>query len=95
MQLWFVLPMKVSPNLSPLLILTRKAFESLPTNCKEKITAITDYSSADITAAPAVPGANIYLIVILWLIFTYQASKYYTLVGRKMNATNMHYGNVM
>ena len=94
MQLWFVLPMKVSLNLSPLLILTRKAFESLPTTCKEKIPTITDNPSSGITAELAVPVANIYSIAIIWLILAVQAAKYHTSIGRTMNATTMHYGNV-
>ena len=72
-----------------------KIIESLPTNFKEKITAITDYPSADITAAPAVPGANIYSIAVSQLIVAIQAVRYYTSTDITTDATYMHDGNLL
>ena len=73
----------------------KKSIESLPATCNEKIPVIADDPSADITAEPAAPGANISLTQIRQLILAVQATKYYTLIGRKMNATNMHCGNIL
>ena len=39
----------------------KKSIESLPATCNEKIPVIADDPSADITAEPAAPGANISL----------------------------------
>ena len=71
-----------------------KSIESLPTICKEKILAITDDPEAVFTAVPAVPGANISLIVIGCLIVAVQYDKYYTYIGMTMNARNINYSNV-
>ena len=73
----------------------KKSIESLPTTCKEKIHAIIDNPAAGITSEPAVPGAKISLIEICRLIVAVQTAKYYTSIGRTMNATMMHYGNVL
>ena len=73
----------------------KKQIESLPTTCKEKIPAITDDTSAVITAEPSLPGATISSIGICWLIMAVQSAAYYTLIVRTTNATNMYYGNVL
>ena len=73
----------------------KKNIESFPTTYKEKIPAITNYTEADITDEPSVTVINISLVVIRQWNVAVKASKYYTLIGRMMNAINMNYGNVL
>ena len=78
-------------NFSSLTNFYKKSIESLQTTCKEKITAIIDDPSAGITSELVVPGVNISPIAIFRLIVVVWAAKYYTFIGRTINATNIHY----
>ena len=62
---------------------------------KIKYPPITDNPAAGITSEPAVPGDNISSIAISKLFVTVQSDKYYTWIDRKINATNMHYTNLL
>ena len=73
----------------------KKSIKSIPTTRKKKILFITDDPAAGITAESAVPGSNISLVAIHWLIVMIQSAKEYTSIGRMMNATNMHYSNLL
>ena len=55
-------------NFSSLTNFYKKSIESLPTTCKEKITAIIDDPAAGITSELVVPGVNISPIAIFRLI---------------------------
>ena len=73
----------------------KKSIKSIPTTRKKKILFITDDPAAGITAESVVPGSNISLVAIHWLIVMIQSAKEYTSIDRMMNATNMHYSNLL
>ena len=82
-------------SFTALLDFDKKSIERLPATCKESIPAIAEDRAAGIVAEPAVPGANISSIAVRRLIIAVAAAKYYTSIGREMDASNMHYTNVL
>ena len=95
MQLCFVWIMMGIINFYSLIYFDDWSIESLPSTYKEKISAIIDDPEASITAETSVSCANISLIAIRRLIVVVQAAKHYTLISRTINATNMHYTNLL
>ncbi len=73
----------------------KKSLQSLPSICKETIPAIAKDHNNGIEAEAEVPGANLGSICVRRLIVAMNAAKYYTSINRAMNATNMHYTNVL
>ena len=49
----------------------------------------------DVQAEAAVPGANVSSISVQRLIVAAIAARYYASIGRTMDASSMHYGNVL
>ena len=82
-------------NFVSLTYFEKKSIKSLPTTCKEKTLSTTYYPEAGITSEPALSGADISSIAIHQLIVVGQAAKYYTLIGRTINSTNIHYSNIL
>ena len=78
-----------------LLDFDKKSIESLSTICKESIPAVVADPAAGIAAEAEVRGANISSIAIRRLIVAANAAKYYDSISRTMDATNMHYTNVL
>ena len=82
-------------NFASLTNFDKKSIESIPTTCRENTLAIKNDPESDITAEPSITGANRSSIAICQFIVAVKADKYYTLIGRTMNTTNMHYSNVL
>ena len=73
----------------------KAAINNLPRVCKESINAIAADMANDVQAEAAVPGANLSSISVQRLIVATIAARYYASIGRTMDASSMHYGNVL
>ena len=73
----------------------KAAIKNLPKVCKDVIDAIPADVANNIQAEPEVPGANVSSISVQRLIVAANASRYYDSIGRTMDASNMHYSNVL
>lgn len=73
----------------------KESLLNLPKVCRQTIAAIPDDPANNITAEPEVPGANVSSISIQRLIVASEAARYYESIGRTMDASNMHYNNVL
>jgi hypothetical protein len=78
-----------------LLDFDRDSIEALSKACSKPIPAVAEDLANGIVAENEVPGPNISLISIRRLVVAMHAAKYYTSIGRNVNAVNMHYGNVL
>ena len=71
------------------------AIKNLPKVCRETINAIPADAANNIQAEPVVPGANVSSISAQRLIVAANATRYYDSIGRTIDASNMHYNNVL
>jgi len=82
-------------DFSSLLDFDRDSIEALAKACSKTIPAVAEDLANGIAVENEVPGANISSISIRRLVVAMHAAKYYTSIGRNINAVNMHYGNVL
>jgi hypothetical protein len=82
-------------DFASLLDFDRDSIEALSKACSKTIPAVAEDLANGIVAENEVPGANIGSISIRRLVVAMHAAKYYTSIGRNINAVNMHYGNVL
>ena len=73
----------------------KAAIKNFPKVCKETINAIPADTANNIQAEAEVPGANVSSISVQHLIVAANTSRYYDAIGRTMDASNMHYNNVL
>ena len=71
------------------------AIKNLPRVCKGYIDAIAADKSNNVQSEAAVPGANVSSVYVQRLIVATNAARYYDLIDRTMDASSMHYGNVL
>ena len=69
--------------------------KNLPRVCKGSIDAIATDMENNVQAEAAVPGANVSSISVQRLIVAANSARYYASIGRTMDASSMHYGNVL
>ena len=82
-------------DFASLLDFDRESIEALSKACSKTIPAVAEDVANGIAAENEVPGANISSISIRRLVVAMNAAKYYTSIGRTINAVNMHYSNVL
>ena len=73
----------------------KAAIKNLPRVCKGSIDAIAADIANNVQAEASVPGANVSSIYIQRLIVAANSARYYVSIGRKMDASSMHYGNFL
>ena len=73
----------------------KAAIKNLPRVCKEYIDAIADDVANNVQAETAVPGANVSFISFQRIIVSTNAARYYASIGMTMDASSMHYGNII
>ena len=69
--------------------------KNLPSVCKVSIDAIAADVENNIQAEAAVPGAIVSSISVQRRIVDTNAARYYASIGRTMDASSMHYGNIL
>ena len=69
--------------------------KNLPRVCKGSIDEINADVANNVQAEAAVPGANASSISVKRLIVAANAARYYTSIGRTMDASSMHYGKIL
>ena len=73
----------------------KAAIKNIPRVCKGPIDAIAANIANNVQAESAVPGASIRSLSVQRLIIAANATQYYASIGRTMDASIMHYGNVL
>ena len=87
--------MKVLLHTIPSLTLIKAAIKNLPRVCKGSIDAISADVANNVQAESAVLGYNVSFISVQSLIVAENAARYYASIGRTMDASSMHYGNIL
>ena len=73
----------------------KAAIKNLPRVCKGYIDAISADIANNFQAEAAVPGVNVSSISFQRLIVSANAAQYYDSIDSTMDASSMHYGNVL
>ena len=73
----------------------KAAIKNLPRVCKGSIDVITADMENNVQAEAAVPGANVSSISVQRLIVVANAARYYASIGRTMDVSSIHYGNIL
>ena len=73
----------------------KAAIKNVPRVCKGSIDVISVDMTNNLQSEAAVPGANVSSIYVQMLIVAANAARYYASIGRTIDASSMHYVNVL